>query len=73
MEALKRFLSIEMLIFAMASLGAVSVAWTDVKSDIAVVKEKAEHNEENYDKIDKKLDRIIDYMIRNKDANPNED
>ena len=61
----KKFISVEILLFAIASAIGIMVAWSDVKSDIAVVQEKTEQNEKKYDEIDDKLDRIIDHLIGN--------
>lgn len=43
--------------------GSGIVAYADVKSDIATNKEKTETNEEQYDRIDRKLDKIIDHLL----------
>lgn len=44
-------------------------AWADVKSDIAVVQEKADQNEKKYDQIDDKLDKIIDHLLKKESRN----
>lgn len=64
----KKLISIEVLIFALSSLGVGAVAWADVKTDIAVVQEKQESQDKINEKIDKKLDKIIDYLLEKKDG-----
>jgi len=45
-------------------LGGGFVVWADVQSDLAVGIEKDKQHDDNYDRIDRKLDKIIDHLIK---------
>ena len=52
-----------LLVSVLALGGGIVTAWSDVKSDVAVNDQKHEQTEKRYDEIQKKLDRIYEYML----------
>lgn len=56
-----------------ASVLAVGVAYVDIKSDMAVGKEKDQTQEKQLEKIDKKLDKLMDYIIEGRPKNDSND
>lgn len=62
----KKFISVEILILALTSAGAAYGAWSDVKSDIAVIQTESAQHERNYERIDGKLDQIMSHLLREK-------
>jgi len=60
----KKFVSIEILIFALGSLAVGITGWVDVKADIAIVQTESKQHERNYDRIDDKLDQIMSHLLR---------